>query len=130
MSLGSELVEAVAAQDESALQACFAADVQFRALTPPGLRERTGAAETASLISAWFADSTELDLIDTHTDEVGDKLHISYRFEGVEEGEPFVVEQHLYCRIGDGRIERADLLCSGFLPRRVDGVSGGNLTGT
>ena len=117
MSIGSELVQAVAAQDESALQACFAADVQFRALTPPGLRERTGAAETASLISAWFADSTELDLIDTHTDEVGDKLHISYRFEGVEEGEPYVVEQHLYGNVGDRVVERAELVCSGFRPR-------------
>lgn len=122
MSLGSELVQAIAAQDESALQACFAGEVQFRALTPPGLRERTGAAEAASLILAWFADSTELDLVDTHTDEVGDRLHISYRFEGVEEGDPFVVEQHLYCSLGDGVIEQADLLCSGFLPRRADGV--------
>jgi len=122
MSLDSELVKAVAAQDELALQACFAADVQFRALTPPGLRERTGAAETASLILAWFADSTELDLIDTHTEEVGDRLHISYKFEGVEEGEPYVVEHHLYCSVGDRVIERADLLCSGFRPRRVDGM--------
>jgi hypothetical protein len=129
MSLSSDLVKAVAAQDELALRACFAAEVQFRAITPPGVRERTGAAETASLISAWFADSTELDLIDTHTDEVGDRLYISYRFEGVEEGEPFVVEQHLYCSLDGGLIEQADLLCSGFLPRRVDGVSGANLTG-
>lgn len=69
MPVASELVQAVAAKDESALQACFATDVEFRALTPKGLRERTGAAETAALISAWFADSTELDLIDTHTEE-------------------------------------------------------------
>jgi hypothetical protein len=117
MSLGSELVNAVAAQDESALQACFAADVQFHALTPPGVRERTGAAETVALISAWFADSTELDLVDTHTEEVGDRLYISYRFHGVEEGEPYVVEHHLYYNLGDGVIERAELLCSGFGPR-------------
>ena len=117
MSVGSELVQAVAAQDQSALQACFAAGVEFRGLTPFGLRERNGAGETATLISAWFADSTELDLVDTHTEEVGDRLHVSYRFHGVEEGEPYVVEQHLYCLVGDGVIERAELLCSGFRPR-------------
>ena len=117
MSVSSELVQAVAAQDDSALQACFAADVEFRGLTPFGLRERTGAAETAALISAWFADSTELDLVDTHTEEVGDRLYISYRFHGVEEGEPYIVEQHLYCNVGEGVIERAELLCSGFRPR-------------
>jgi hypothetical protein len=120
MSLSSDLVKAVAAQDELALRACFAAEVQFRAITPPGVRERTGAAETASLISAWFADSTELDLIDTHTDEVGDRLYISYRFEGVEEGEPYVVEQQLYGTVQEGKIAQADLLCSGFRARLAE----------
>lgn len=120
MSLGAKLAKAVATQDASAIEACFADDAQFRALVPSGLRERDGAVETASLISAWFADSTELDLIDTRTDEVGDRLHISYRYQGVEEGEPYLVEQQLYCTVRDGRIERADLLCSGFRPRRAE----------
>jgi hypothetical protein len=69
------------------------------------------------LILAWFADSTELDLFHTHTKEVGDRLCISYPFHCVEEGEPYVVEQHLYYNIGDGVVERAELLCSGFRPR-------------
>lgn len=117
MSLGAKLVEAVATQDESAIEACFADDAQFRALVPSGLRERNGAVETASLISGWFADSTELDLVESRTEEVGDRLHISYRFQGVEEGEPYLVEQHLYCGVRDGLIERANLLCSGFRRR-------------
>ena len=120
MSIGSELVQAVAAQDESALQACFATEVEFRGLTPFGLRERTGAVEAAALISAWFADSTELDLVNTHTEEVGDRLYISYRFHGVEEGEPYVVEQQLYGTVQDGKIAHADLLCSGFRPRLAE----------
>jgi hypothetical protein len=115
-AVGRRLVEAIAAQDVAAIATCFAADVQFRALIPPGLRERTGAQETASLIAAWFADSTELDLVDSETDEVGDRVHIAYRFEGVEEGRPYVVEQHLYGTVSEGRIDRADLLCSGFRP--------------
>jgi hypothetical protein len=47
-------------------------------------------------------------------------VHVAYRFEGVEEGEPYVVEQHLYGTVSDGKIERADLLCSGFRPRRAE----------
>jgi ketosteroid isomerase-like protein len=43
-------------------------------------------------------------------------VHIAYRFAGVEEGEPYVVEQQLYCTVADGKITRADLLCSGFRP--------------
>ena len=117
-SLGARLVAGIAAQDAAAIASCFAEDVEFRALTPNGLRERTGAVETAGLVAAWFGDSTELDLLESHADEVGDRVHISYRFAGVEEGEPYVVEQQLYCVVdGDGTIERADLLCSGFQRR-------------
>jgi hypothetical protein len=117
-SISQRLVAGIAAQDEAAIAACFADEAQFRALIPPGLRERTGAAEAAALIAAWFGDSTELDLLETRADDVGDRFHISYRFAGVEEGEPYVVEQQIYCTIGDGKIERADLLCSGFRPRQ------------
>ena len=110
-------MEAVAAQDESAIAACFTRGAVFRALVPPGFRERTGANDVAALIAGWFADSTELDLVEARTEEISDRLHIAYRFEGVEEGEPYVVEQHLYCVLTDGVIERADLLCSGSRPR-------------
>jgi hypothetical protein len=116
-SVGTRLVEAIAAQDEAGIASCFAPAAAFRALTPPGLRERSGAAETAALIAAWYADSTELSLVESAAEEVGDRLHVAYRFEGVEEGEPYVVEQQLYATVADGVIERADLVCSGFRPR-------------
>jgi hypothetical protein len=116
-AVGTRLVEAIAAQDEAGIAACFATTAAFRALIPPGLRERSGAAETAALIAGWFADSTELSLIEYGTHEVGDRLQVAYRFEGVEEGEPYVVEQQLFATLADGLIERADLVCSGFRPR-------------
>src|SRR4051794_9783374 len=119
-SIGMRFVEAVAAQDESAIAACFTRGVEFRALLPPGLRERTGAKDAAALVAGWFADSTELNLVESLTEEVGDRLHIAYRFEGVEDREPYVVEQHLYCMPTNGAIEHADLLCSGFRPRGRD----------
>ena len=115
--LGLRLVRAIAEQDEAALRECFATDAEFRALIPRGLRERSGAADAASLISQWFGDSTELHLLDSDNEEVGDRLRVSYRFAGVEEGEPYVVEQQLYCTVRDGKVARADLLCSGFRPR-------------
>jgi hypothetical protein len=110
-------VRAIAEQNESALRECFAPGAEFRALTPHGLRERAGAVEVASLISRLFGDSTELHLVDSHSADVGDRLHVSYRFEGVEDGEPYLVEQQLYCTVVDGKVARADLLCSGFGPR-------------
>jgi ketosteroid isomerase-like protein len=116
-ALGTRLVQAIARQDEAALAECFAPDAEFRALIPSGLSERRGAAEAAALISRWFGDSTELDLLDSRSEEVGDRVHIAYRFAGVEEGEAYVVEQQLYCTVADGEITRADLLCSGFRPQ-------------
>jgi ketosteroid isomerase-like protein len=116
-NVGQRLVEAISAQDEAAIAACFTPETELAALIPRGLRERSGAQDTAATIAAWFADSTELELVESRTEEVGDRLRISYRFEGVEEGEPYVVEQHLVCTVADGKIERAHLLCSGFRPR-------------
>lgn len=113
-SVAQRFVGAIAAQEEAAIAACFNADATLRALVPSGLRERSGSGEAAALIAAWFEDSTELELLDEQSDEVGDRLHISYRFTGIEDGERYVVEQQVFCTVGDDMIERADLLCSGF----------------
>jgi hypothetical protein len=85
-------------------------------MVPPGVRERSGASEVGALVAGWFSDSTVLELADVSSTEVGDRLHIRYRFTGVEDGQPYVVEQQLYCTVVDDKIERADLLCSGFRP--------------
>ena len=115
-AIGTRLVEAIAARDRESLAACFAADADFRALIPPGLRERTGAGDASEIVMSWFADATELELVRSHVETVGDRLHVAYNFRGVEEGEPFVVEQQLYCETSDGKIVSASLLCSGFRP--------------
>lgn len=120
MSLGSQLVEAVATRDASALAGCFSPDIEFRALVPSGLRERQGASATAELFTKWFEDSTELDLVESRVDEVGGRLYVVYRLTGVEDDEPYLVEQHLFGTVVDGRISKADVLCSGFRPRSTE----------
>ncbi len=120
-TVGARLVHAIAAQDEAAIAECFCDDATFRALIPSGMRERAGPDETAALIAAWFGDSTVIDLVETRTDEVGGRLHLTYRFEGVEDGQPYVVQQELFCTLDDGKIAAADLICSGFLPRTPAG---------
>jgi hypothetical protein len=114
--LAERLVAAIAAQDQAQIAGCFAEAVEFRAMVPPGVRERSGASEVGALVAGWFSDSTVLELADVSSTEVGDRLHIRYRFTGVEDGQPYVVEQQLYCTVVDDKIERADLLCSGFRP--------------
>jgi hypothetical protein len=116
-AVGETLVEAIAARDEAAIAACFTPDAQFRALVPRGLRERSGATDAAALINGWLESVTELRLVDSRAEEVADRLHVAYRLHVVEDGKPFVVEQQWYCKLADGLIERADLVCSGFRPR-------------
>jgi ketosteroid isomerase-like protein len=116
-TVGERLVQAIANQDADAIAACFTPEAEFRALIPPGLRERQGAEEAAALFARWFGDSTELDLVESSAETIGDRLYVGYRFHGVEEGKPYVLEQHLYYTLDDGKIARADLLCSGFRPR-------------
>jgi hypothetical protein len=116
-ALGERFVEAVAVRDAAALVRCFATGAELRALVPPGLRERTGAADAAALISGWFEDATELELLASRSEALEDRLYFSYRFAAVKEGQRYLVEQHLFCTVADGRIARADLLCSGFRPR-------------
>jgi ketosteroid isomerase-like protein len=118
-AIGTRLVEAIAARDRDSLASCFASDAEFRALLPPGLRERTGAEDAADLVTSWFADATEFELVASQVGTVGDRLHVAYTFRGVEEGEPFVVGQQLYCETRDGKIVNAKLLCSGFRPPAI-----------
>jgi hypothetical protein len=117
VDLGRDFVAAIAAQDQEALAACFADDTVLRALTPSGLRERAGGDEAAALVHSWFADSEPLELIDSGVEEISDRLHLRYRFQGTEGGGDFVVEQHLYGTVDGDKMVRADIICSGFRPR-------------
>jgi hypothetical protein len=113
---GRELVAAIAAQDWRRLEGTFAPGVLLRALIPPGLREREGAAEAAELIGGWFGDADPLELVDSEVEELEDRLHIAYRFRAFEEGRDHLVEQHVFCVMGAEGIESAHLVCSGFRP--------------
>jgi TusA-related sulfurtransferase len=53
------------------------------------------------------------------------RLYLAYRIRLHKSDEWQVVEQHAYCTVRDGRIERMDLLCSGFLPAHEPGAAHG-----
>ena len=44
-----------------------------------------------------------------------DRVHITYRVRQHED-QWYLVEQQAYCTIRDGKINKMDLLCSGFRP--------------
>jgi SnoaL-like domain len=113
----SGLVGALVAGDFERLTTTLAADVHMRALIPPGPVELSGAAAAAARFASWFGGSKSLQLVRTGSDEVGDRLHVFYRFR-VKRSDDLtsIVEQHLFCSLEEGRITALDLVCSGFRP--------------
>jgi hypothetical protein len=115
--LGAMLVAALTERDFGRLAATLAPDVRMRALIPSGPVELSGAEPAAARFAFWFGESNGLELVHSGSDEVGDRLHVFYRLRVKKPGDPWkVIEQHLFCALGEGRITALDLVCSGFRP--------------
>jgi SnoaL-like domain len=111
------LVQALAGRDFDRLGGTLAPDVRMRALIPPGPVEVWGAEETAARFSSWFGESEGLELVQSGSDALSDRLHVSYRLRVKRPGDPWtVIEQHLFCTLDNGHIAAIDLVCSGFRP--------------
>src|SRR5260370_1417579 len=114
-AIADRFINALHKQAWTELSSCFHEKVRFNALIPPGLRTATDRAGATHYLKQWFGDADELQLLSSNVDMVEDRLHITYRFRAHED-RWYVVEQHAYCTVADGHIDRMDLLCSGFCP--------------
>jgi len=113
--IGRVFVAALARQDWAEIASCFDDPVQFRALTPGGLRTAENRASAASYLQEWFGDADQFVLLSSQVEPMHDKLHITYRFRAHED-QWYIVEQQAYCIVHDGHIKQIDLLCTGFRP--------------
>jgi hypothetical protein len=112
--LGAAFVAALTEKDFGRLGDTLAPDVRLRALIPPGPVELTGAGSAAERFATWFGES-ELELVQSGSDEVADRLHVFYRLRVRRPGDPAkIIEQHLFCALDDRCITALDLVCSGF----------------
>jgi hypothetical protein len=65
----------------------------------------------------WFGDADSFEMRWAETGRVANRLSLAYRIRLHDSDGWQVIEQRLYCDVGDdGRIRNLDLLCSGFLP--------------
>lgn len=108
-------LDAIAARDWDALARCFAPEVQFRALTPPALREATTRDGAAAWFREWWDAPDAFELIHSEVAAVSDRIRIGYRVR-LHEDDWKIVEQQAYCRAGDAGIEIMDLVCTGDRP--------------
>jgi hypothetical protein len=118
-------LDGLAAQDFTKLGGALTAGVQLRALLPPGQREWTGAEVIAAQFAHWFGDTTDFELVESTAGEIGGRLHLRWRLrlraDRLGAGW-FVVEQQAYADTDEsGRIDRLDLLCTGYRPERGKG---------
>lgn len=115
--LAERLIRGVLSANAEVISACFAHNARLRALIPPGPVERHGAVAAGKLIASWFVDCDPVTLASREVDRVSDRLHVSYRLDGVEAGTDFTVQQQVYAEVIDDLMTDATLLCSGFRPR-------------
>jgi SnoaL-like domain len=122
--LGDALVSALAERDFDRLAGTLAPGARMRALIPPGLVELSGAKPAAARFATWFGESERLELVQTGSDKIGDRLHVFYRLRVKRPGDSWkVIEQHLFCALEDGHITALDLVCSGFRPDHVQAAA-------
>lgn len=115
--VGEALVNALADRDFVRLRAVRADDVRFRLLVPKGPQAHSGIDETVETFARWYQDVGELHLESSSVETVGGRLVLTYRFRLHDEDGWQVIEQHLVADAAqDRRLEKIDLLCSGFLP--------------
>lgn len=111
LGLAGQLVDALSTRSFDVLASCLADAVQLRALVPPGPFELHGARQVADRFQAWFGEREQYALLDASLGEVGPRTYARWR---IRVAGPLVVEQHVFLTCSD-RVERIDLLCSGFV---------------
>jgi hypothetical protein len=116
LGIGQVFLRALAGRDFAALEACFAPDIEFRALVPSGVREGAGPEEAMAWLRRWFGDADLFEMQHAALDLVADRLRISYRTRLRKEGVWYVIEQQAYCVVGTSQVSAMNLVCSGFRP--------------
>jgi TusA-related sulfurtransferase len=115
VALGRAFLAALAAQDFERLQSMFAAQVRFRALVPAGVRQGQTAAEATNWLRRWFGDADQLQMQQPVTEQVFDRLYVSYRLRLHDAVNGWrLIAQQVYGDVRDGQIADMWLACSGF----------------
>lgn len=116
-ALGSAWADALAAHDLAALRELVTADVEFRALTPRRAWEADTPDAVTAIVAQWLDGAEVREVVSVTHDRVGDRHHVAYRLRGVRAPDgPFVLEQHAYYDVREGRIAWMRVLCSGYRP--------------
>jgi hypothetical protein len=112
--LATAIFAAVADGDSARLATAVTDTVRLRALLPGGPIEEHGRDAVVARFSGWFADMDTIDLVESASEAVADRLLIHYRLDLARRSTRWACAQTSICKINDGRLATIDLLCSGF----------------
>jgi hypothetical protein len=117
LAVAQRLVDAIAARDFDAIEACFAPDARMRALVPARVREEEGAAAIVARMRFWWEDAEPFEVEDSELEPVADRIRLRWRVYGhdAEDGW-WRQEQSGYLAVEDSRIATLNVVCSGSRP--------------
>jgi hypothetical protein len=116
---GRRFVTALAARDAPALLAMFSDKPDFRAITPGRYWQPGTAAEVVNdvILGAWFGPGEIVEQVQAaETGRVGGRHTLGYRLMVASGDGRYLVDQHAYFDLTDGKITWMRVLCSGFQP--------------
>lgn len=113
---GARLIDAIAAQDFAAIEACFAPAARFRAMVPSAVREEEGPAAIGARLRLWWEGLDHVELVQSEVEPVADRIRLRYRLRGHDADGWVTVEQTGYLQAEEGAISVLNLVCSGFRP--------------
>jgi len=116
MHIGNVFIACLEEQRFEDLKCIFSDTIFFRALTPPKLITLHNSTEAVNTLKKWFGveESDQFELLDSSSDVLVDCLHIYYKIFRTYNGISYKVEQHVYCEVSSGKINKLSLVCSGF----------------
>jgi hypothetical protein len=116
--LGERFAKAFAAKDADALLDVLTPAVDVKAMTPGRIWEPITARELVHdvILGVWFEPDDRIDALERveHGDPVVDTQRVGYRLRVTNPHGEWLVEQQVYYRTRDDRIEWLRIMCSGY----------------
>jgi hypothetical protein len=111
-----EWVEALADRDPARLTELLTEKVRLRALLPGGLVDLSGREALLGEFKRWFDGMESIRIADATAGPFSDRTLLHYELELAKGAERWIVAQNVVAIVTDGRLERLDLVCTGFRP--------------